>query len=62
MAPNSIFGRDDDQTDPPEPANEGVRLLGADEVARRPRRPRPRSGSVRTRRSTATAPSRRPPT
>ena len=34
MAPNSIFGRDDDQPDAPEPANEGVRLLGADEVAR----------------------------
>jgi phosphatidate cytidylyltransferase len=32
MAPNSIFGRDDDQP-VPDPASEGVRLLGADEVA-----------------------------
>lgn len=33
MAPNSIFGRDDDPTEP-DPASEGVRLLGADEVAK----------------------------
>ena len=32
MAPNSIFGRDDDQPQA-EPPSEGVRLLGADEVA-----------------------------
>jgi phosphatidate cytidylyltransferase len=32
MAPNSIFGRDDDQPEPDAPS-EGVRLLGADEVA-----------------------------
>jgi len=33
MAPNSIFGRDDDPTEP-DTASEGVRLLGADEVAK----------------------------
>ncbi len=33
MAPNSIFGRDDDHTEA-EPASEGVRVLGADEVAK----------------------------
>ena len=32
MAPNSIFGRDDDQP-VPDAASEGVRLLGADEAA-----------------------------
>jgi len=36
MAPNSPFGRDSDKARPDEPAepNEGVRLLGAEEVAK----------------------------